>query len=140
VKTLALAVLLVAVACSAANASAAIIVTQPPATLCLASTARFDLEMFLNEMWRNSAAVKGRIEIVSSDGRRLATRLGTFATGLFRLAYTPRSAGRYRIVYSWFIPRAYLARQPLRTGSRAFYRVDRWQTAATWVTLVKSCH
>ena len=83
-RGLALAVVLVALAYATGTASAAIIVTQPPATVCLSKGARFDLEMFLNEGWRNSSAVKGRIEVLSARGGRLASRLSTFATGCSR--------------------------------------------------------
>ncbi len=121
------------------NARGDILVAQPVQRTCLTSTTRFRLDMFLNHMWPNSSAVKGRIEIVSPAGHRVASRVATFRTGGFSLTYVPQSVGRYRIVYSWFIPRWYLARRRLRPESRAFYRVDRWQTVARFPSRVTSC-
>jgi hypothetical protein len=138
--SLALALLAAALAVGmAGSASAAIIVTRPPVSVCASPHATFDLQMFLNEGWANSAAVKGEIAVFSSTGRKLADHRDTFARGAFSFTYVPPSVGSYRILYAWFIPAGYLSRQPVRPGTRNGYHTDRWQTAATWVTHVRRC-
>jgi hypothetical protein len=95
--------------------------------------------MALNERWKDSAAVKGRILVTTPTGRRVAFRLGTFASGAITLTYRLRSPGRYRVNYAWLIPASYLAAQPLRPGARSSYRTGKWQTAATFFTRARTC-
>lgn len=135
-------VLGVALYLGASAASAAIVVSKPPASLCLAHTgATLRLSMSLNEGWTDSVAVKGRITVVSVEGRPrpVATAGGNFASGFISLTLNPRTPARYRITYAWLIPSSYLARQRLRPGARAFYRTGQWQVASRFFTRVRSC-
>ena len=122
------------------NASAAIVVYRPPAATCLGAKAgTLNLGMALNESWKKSSAVKGRILVTTATGRPVSSRVGSFASGSVTLNYAARTPGRFRISYAWFIPADYLAKQPLRPGARAYYRVGQWQVAATFETRVRAC-
>jgi hypothetical protein len=127
-------------ACIAGRASAAILVSQTPKTLCVGRAGGgFFLEMSLNEGWHNNPLVKGRIRVTSPEGKRVVSYLRNFSKGQFSVHYVPHAVGRYRVAYEWFIPRAYLLHQPLTDNARAYYRVERWQTAARWFTRVHAC-
>lgn len=137
------AVLGVALYLGASAASAAIVVSKPPAALCLAHRgATLRLSMSLNEGWADSDAVKGRItvaSVVEGHARPLAIAGGNFGSGFISLTMHPRTAARLRITYGWLIPSSYLAKQRVRPGARAFYRTGQWQVASTFLTRVRSC-